>query len=98
LGRDGGKGKGAGHAIDMIPACSRSWGARGSELCLGRWCREEQVAYDALKKQMVFYQHTLSAAGLKRGDSFGFREPQLSTRGERPELAGAALAAGGAGS
>lgn len=23
-------------------------------------CREEQVAYDALKKQMVFYQHTPS--------------------------------------
>lgn len=50
-------------------------------------CREEQVAYDALKKQMVFYQHTLSAAGLKRGDSF--KDPAgLALRGERGEPAG----------
>lgn len=44
------------------------------------------MAYDALKKQMVFYQHTLSAAGLKRD---GFKDPLPSFRErDRPELAG----------
>ena len=55
--------------------------------------REEQVAYDALKKQMVFYQHTLSAAGLRKAAAGGAGgaelTPALSFRGaERPEMQG----------
>ncbi|GAB4823315.1 hypothetical protein N2152v2_010361 [Parachlorella kessleri] len=53
--------------------------------------REEQVAYDALKKQMVFYQHTLSAAGLRQQrDSFAAKDPQASARAQRGDPLGAA--------
>ena len=55
-------------------------------------CREEQVAYDALKKQMVFYQHTLSAAGLRQQrDSFAAKDPQASARAQRADPLGGLL-------